>query len=161
MSWKINGWQSKFESNLDLGHQFVSFMESFRVILFGISGASIIFWVCVIALWHTYMFPRIFAEDNLTQKLQMTSERTKLKPNNNPDFISKGVSLRPFIKGSSFIDRGKYSRRSFVVADFSPIEKGYRTNGLYTGIILSIGVSSFLMICYAFRNILSLKGISL
>ena len=136
-------------------------METFRVILFGISGASIIFWVCVIALWHTYMFPRIFAEDNLTQKLQVTSERTELKPNNNQDFISKGVSLRPFIKGSSFIDRGKYSRRSFVVADFSQIEKGYRTNELYTGILLSIGVSSFLMICYAFRNILSLTGISL
>ena len=136
-------------------------METFRVILFGISGASIIFWVCVIALWHTYMFPRIFAEDNLTQKLQMTSERTELKPNNNQDFISKGGSLRPFIKGSSMIDRGKYSRRSIVVADFSPIEKGYRTNELYTGILLSIGVSSFLMICYAFRNILALTGISL
>ena len=136
-------------------------METFRVILFGISGASIIFWVCVIALWHTYMFPRIFAEDNLTQKLQMTSERTELKPNNNQDFISKGGSLRPFIKGSSLIDRGKYSTRSIVVADFSPIEKGYRTNKLYTGILLSIGVSSFLMICYAFRNILYLTGISL
>ena len=136
-------------------------METFKVILFGISGASMIFWVCVIALWHTYMFPRIFAEDNLTQKLQVTSERTELKPNNNQDFIIKGGSLRPFIKGSSLIDRGKYSRKSIVVADFSPIEKGYRTNKLYTGILLSIGVSSFLMICYAFRNILSLKGISL
>ena len=107
-------------------------METFRVILFGISGASIIFWVCVIALWHTYMFPRIFAEDNLTQKLQMTSESMELKPNNNQDFISEGGSLRPFIKGSSLIDRGKYSRKSIVVADFSPIEKRYRTNELYT-----------------------------
>ena len=136
-------------------------METFRVILFGISGASIIFWVCVIALWHTYMFPRIFAEDNLTQKLQMTSERTELKPNNNQDYFSKVGNIRQFIKGSSFIDRGKYSTRSIVVADFSPIEKGYRTNKLYTGILLSIGASSFLVICYAFRNILYLTGISL
>ena len=78
------------------------------------------------------MFPRIFAEDNLTQKLQMTSESMELKPNNNQDFISEGGSLRPFIKGSSLIDRGKYSRKSIVVADFSPIEKRYRTNELYT-----------------------------
>ncbi len=133
-------------------------METFRVILFGISGASIIFWVCVIALWHTYMFPRIFAEDNLTQKLQMTPEGKELKPSNNQDLIKTG-GLRPFLKGSSLIDRGKYSRRSFVVADFSPIEREYKTNGLYTGILLSIGASSFLMICYAFRNSLALTGI--
>ena len=38
-------------------------MDSFRFILFGISGVSLIFWVAVIALWHTYMFPTLFNED--------------------------------------------------------------------------------------------------
>ena len=152
MSWKINGWQSKFESNLDLGHQLVSSMESFRVILFGISGASIIFWVCVIALWHTYMFPRFFAKDNLTQKLQMTSESTELKPNSNQNFISKGGNLRPFIKGSSLIDRGKYSSSSFVIADFNPVESAYGVNRLYTSMLLSVGVMSFILITYGLHS---------
>ena len=38
-------------------------MENFRFLLFGISGVSVIFWVAVIALWHSYMFPRFFNED--------------------------------------------------------------------------------------------------
>ena len=38
-------------------------MEFFKYFLFGIAGLSIIFWVSVIALWHTYMFPRLFKED--------------------------------------------------------------------------------------------------
>ncbi len=38
-------------------------MENFRFLLFGIAGVSVIFWVAVIALWHTYMFPKFFNED--------------------------------------------------------------------------------------------------
>ena len=38
-------------------------METFRFLLFGFAGVSAVFWVAIIALWHTYMFPRFFNED--------------------------------------------------------------------------------------------------
>ena len=38
-------------------------METFRFLLFGFAGVSVVFWVAVIALWHAYMFPRFFNED--------------------------------------------------------------------------------------------------
>jgi len=38
-------------------------MENFRFLLFRIAGVSVIFWVAVITLWHTYMFPKFFNED--------------------------------------------------------------------------------------------------
>ena len=38
-------------------------METFRFLLFGIAGVSVVFWVAVITLWHTYMFPKFFNED--------------------------------------------------------------------------------------------------
>jgi len=38
-------------------------METFRFLLFGFAGISVVFWVAIIALWHAYMFPRFFNED--------------------------------------------------------------------------------------------------
>ena len=38
-------------------------METFRFLLFGFAGVSVVFWVAIIALWHAYMFPRFFNED--------------------------------------------------------------------------------------------------
>ena len=38
-------------------------METFRSLLFGFAGVSVVFWVSIIALWHAYMFPRFFNED--------------------------------------------------------------------------------------------------
>ena len=38
-------------------------MDTFRFLLFGLAGVSVVFWVAVIALWHTYMFPKFFNED--------------------------------------------------------------------------------------------------
>ena len=38
-------------------------METFRFLLFGFAGVTVIFWVAIIALWHSYMFPRFFNED--------------------------------------------------------------------------------------------------
>ena len=40
-------------------------METFRFLLFGFAGVSVVFWVAIIALWHTYMFPRFFNEDKV------------------------------------------------------------------------------------------------
>ena len=38
-------------------------MDTFRFLLFGFEGVSVVFWVAIIALWHAYMFPRFFNEE--------------------------------------------------------------------------------------------------
>ncbi len=128
-------------------------MEFFKFFLFGITGASVIFWVCVIALWHTYMFPRLFAEDNLS----LNNNNDYLQPNNSTikdsPFIQEG-DIWPLIKGVSLQNRFKYYRKSFVIADFSPLEDGYSTNRLYTAVLLSLGVASFLMVSYGLHSAL-------
>ena len=91
-------------------------MELFRYLLFGISGLSLIFWVCVIALWHSYMFPRLFKEDYKTQTNTLPMQS----------------SLNSLMKPSGLIDRQKYSNRSFVIADFNPVDSGYGVNRLFT-----------------------------
>ncbi len=69
------------------------------------------------------------------------------KANSDSSFIKEG-ELRPLIKGSTLSNRSKYSRRSLVVADFSVGENGYPNNKLYTFILMSLGVMSFLIIVY-------------
>ena len=38
-------------------------METFRFLLFGFAGVSVVFWVAIIAWWHASMLPRFFKED--------------------------------------------------------------------------------------------------
>ena len=119
-------------------------MELFKFFLFGITGLSTIFWVAVIALWHTYMFPRLFKEDQFEKNymnLEGKNYNFKLKPS--------GVS------GSK-----KYLRKSFVIADFNPIEANYAVNRLYTSMLLSVGVMTFLLITFGLHSGLS-KFVSL
>ena len=111
-------------------------MELFKYLLFGISGLSIIFWVAVIAIWHTYMFPRFFNEDYQNKNFPLGENSYS------------GYRLKP----SGLIDRGKYSLKSFVLADFSPLEPGYRVNRLYTTMLLSLGVMSFILISYGLHS---------
>ncbi len=109
-------------------------MEFFKYFLFGISGLSLIFWVCVIAIWHANMFPRLFREDKLKDfSSSYNFDRSKLKP-------------------SGLIDRSKYSMSSFVIADFTPLEPDYSVNRLYTSILLSLGVMSFILISYGLHS---------
>ena len=135
-------------------------MEAFRYLLFGVVGASVIFWVCVIALWHTYMFPRLFSEDSeniVMSGIQSTNpERNGV---NEALFMQVGA-LRPLIKGSTLIDRSKYSRKSLVIADFNPVETGYKTNRLYTLVLLSLSIMSFLIISYGLRSGFTAYGIA-
>ncbi len=111
-------------------------MEFFKYFLFGISGLSLIFWVAVIALWHTYMFPRLFKEDH------------EIKSNSNLDLSEAGLELKP----SGLINRSKYSNKSFVIADFNPVESNYGVNRLYTTMLLSLGVMSFILISYGLHS---------
>ncbi len=114
-------------------------MEFFKFILFGIAGLSMIFWVAVIALCHTYMFPRLFIEDQL-------------------DKIDTNIGLNNYsyeLNPSGLANRGKYSRKSLVIADFNPVESTYGVNRLYTSMLLSLGVISFLLITYGLHSGLS------
>ena len=117
-------------------------METFKFILFGLAGLSVIFWVSVIALWHTYMIPTLFEDD------------PQLDP-----ITSKQYSAAILSK-SGLIDRGKYSNKSFVIADFSPVESTYGVNRLYTSMLISLGVMSFTLFIYGLQSALSLYGLT-
>ena len=118
-------------------------MEFFKFFLFGIAGLSMIFWVCVIALWHTYMFPRFFKEDS----------------QNSSGFVGN-ASFDGVLKASGLVDRAKYSSQSFVIADFNPVEKGYGVNRLYTSMLLSLGVMSFVVITYGLHSGFKMYGMA-
>ena len=88
-------------------------MELFKTLLFGLTGASLIFWVCVIALWHTYMFRGLFREDSC-----------------NPSTYDKYNKLSfSYINKSGLADRGKYSNKSFVIADLHQLKMNIALTG--------------------------------
>ena len=99
-------------------------METFRFLLFGIAGVSVVFWVAVIALWHTYMFPKFFNEDKgltsvINQELNVSTEPI----------------LGSLVKSNNFKSRDKYSMKSLVVADFSS-SNNFSLNNLYTTVMI-------------------------
>ena len=124
-------------------------MELFKDLLFGISGLSMIFWVSVIAMWHVDMFPRIFRAKS--ENGFAPSPKLKLRNNAPLSLIEKG-SLRPSNMQSSLIDRSKYKRKSLLIADFSPIEDGYVVSRLYTLILISVGIVSFILLTYGLQS---------
>ncbi len=125
-------------------------METFKTLLFGISGVSLIFWVSVIAIWHVEMFPRFFKED-WTKNMAGPQGQISYSKASSGGLIEPG-SLRPQLKESSLLNRSKYSRKSIVVADFSPIEEGYGVNRLFISILLSLGVMSFILLTYGLHS---------
>ena len=125
-------------------------MEAFKTLLFGIAGLSVIFWAAVIGIWHVDMFPRFFKEDRSRDLSPSTPPGSNSLEGNS--FLGKG-ELRPSMQSSTgLISRQKYSRRSIVVADFSPLESGYGVNRLYTSILLALGIVSFVIITYGLHS---------
>ncbi len=108
-------------------------MDFFKEFLFGIVGSSIIFWVCVVALWHTYMFPRLFSEDYSSN---ISSPSANSSTNSSP----------------SLIDRGKYSRQFFVIADFNNSNDMAINNRLYIYLLFSLVFMSFLLLVYGLHS---------
>ena len=115
-------------------------MEFFKTLLFGIAGLSMIFWVAVIGLWHVDMFPRFFKED-----------RTR-KPNQAGAFNGSALDLDPTVDVIGLFNRNKYARKSIVVADFNPVDETYSVNRLYTSILFSMGIASFVLITYGLHS---------
>ena len=116
-------------------------METFRFLLFGFAGLSLIFWVAIIALWHTYMFPTFFDEDKafksvITQENSLTSEPI----------------LGNLVNSNNFINRQKYSMKNFVIADFSTIQNNFKLNKLYTSVMIGVSFSTFVFLTYGLSS---------
>ena len=138
----------------------------FKEILFGLAGVSMIAWAGVIGLWHTYMFPRFFKEDSsrINSSATANSEVQSASENNGPSkpwFLDdEGGSLTPqtALGAIGLTDRGKYSKKSFVVADFNPVEAGYGVNRLYTSVLIGLAISTFVIISFGLQSGFGMMG---
>ena len=140
----------------------------FKEILFGLAGVSMIAWAGVIGLWHTYMFPRFFREDssriNSTSSLTSGISEAQSASDNSPKkpwFLDdEGGTLTPqtAMGAIGLNDRGKYSKKSFVVADFNPVEAGYGVNRLYTSVLIGLAISSFVIISFGLQSGFGMMG---
>ena len=144
----------------------------FKEILFGLAGVSMIAWAGVIGLWHTYMFPRFFKEDSsrinnyspVTSSISNAQSAPEINGPNKPWFLDdEGGTLTPktAMGAIGLSDRGKYSKKSFVVADFNPIESGYGVNRLYTSVLIGLAISSFVLISFGLQSGFGMMGPSL
>ena len=141
----------------------------FKEILFGLAGVSMIAWAGVIGLWHTYMFPRFFKEDssrnNRNSPLTSSIPDSKSLENNSapkkPWFLDdEGGTLTPqtAMGAIGLNDRGKYSKKSFVVADFNPVESDYGVNRLYTSVLIGLAISTFVLITFGLQSGFGMMG---
>ena len=119
-------------------------MEFLKFFIFGIAGVSLVFWVAVIALWHVYMFPKIFKNDNVAQK----------SFNNDSSELQTQPILGSLINTDNLPeipDRKKYSMKSLVVADFGSLNN-LKLNSLYTIVSLSVVFATFTIITYGLHS---------
>ena len=137
----------------------------FKEILFGLAGVSMIAWAAVIGLWHTYMFPRFFKEDtnriNTAKSISSFQSTPEANSSKKPWFIDdEGGTLTPSsaLGAIGLSDRGKYSKKSFVVADFNPVESDYGVNRLYTSILIGLAISTFVIISFGLQSGFGMMG---
>ena len=140
-----------------------------KEILFGLAGVSMIAWAGLIGLWHTYMFPRFFKEDssriNSTSTFDSVTSEVQSAPlkngPNKPWFLNdEGDTLTPqtAMGAIGLSNRGKYSKKSFVVADFNPVEAGYGVNRLYTSVLIGLAISTFVIISFGLQSGFGMMG---
>ena len=116
-------------------------METFRFLLFGIAGLSVIFWVAIIALWHTYMFPTFFNEDKTFNSV-ITKENS---------FASEPI-LGNLVNSNNFTSREKYSMKNLVIADFSSTQNDFKLNRLYTTVMMGVSFATFIFLTYGLSS---------
>jgi len=116
-------------------------METFRFLLFGFAGVSVVFWVAIIALWHTYMFPRFFNEDKGLNSV--INQEIK---------VSTDPILGSLVNSNNFRNRDKYSMKSFVIADFSSASNNFKLNKLYTTVMIGVTFASFIFLTYGLSS---------
>ena len=115
-------------------------MDTFRFLLFGIAGVSVVFWAAVIALWHTYMFPKFFNEDKglnfvINEEINVSTEPI----------------LGNLVNSSNFKSRDKYSMKNLVVADFSNTND-FKLNKLYTTVMIGVTFATFIFLTYGLSS---------
>ena len=116
-------------------------MDTFRFLLFGIAGVSLIFWVAVIALWHTYMFPTFFNEDKGLNSLIDQEINASTEP-----------ILGNLVNSNNFKSRDKYSMKNLIVADFSSASNNFNLNKLYTTVMIGVTFASFIFLTYGLSS---------
>ena len=116
-------------------------METFKFLLFGFAGVSVVFWVAIIALWHTYMFPRFFNED----KGLNTVINKEIK-------VSTDPILGSLVNSNNFKNRDKYSMKNLVIADFSSASNNFKLNKLYTTVMIGVTFASFIFLTYGLSS---------
>jgi len=116
-------------------------METFRFLLFGIAGVSVIFWVSVIALWHTYMFPTFFKEDKDLDSFIVDDKPNTLEP-----------ILGDLVEINTLKSREKYSMKNLVIADFSSLKNDFKLNKLYTTVMIGVSFATFTFITYGLSS---------
>ena len=115
-------------------------METFRFLLFGFAGVSVVFWVAIIALWHAYMFPRFFNEDKVLNSV--INEEIK---------VPTDPILGSLVNSNNFRNRDKYSMKNLVVADFSS-SNNFTLNKLYTTVMIGVTFASFIFLTYGLSS---------
>ena len=116
-------------------------METFRFLLFGFAGVSVVFWVAIIALWHSYMFPRFFNEDEGLN----TVINKEIK-------VSTDPILGSLVNSNNFKNRDKYSMKNLVIADFSSANNNFKLNKLYTTVMIGVTFASFIFLTYGLSS---------
>ena len=116
-------------------------METFRFLLFGFAGVSVVFWVSIIGLWHAYMFPRFFNEDKGLNSF--INQETK---------VSTDPILGNLINSNNFRNRDKYSMKNLVIADFSSASNNFKLNKLYTTVMIGVTFASFIFLTYGLSS---------
>ena len=122
-------------------------METFRFLLFGIAGLSVIFWVAIIALWHTYMFPTFFNEDKTFNSV-ITRENS----------LASEPILGSLVNSNNFISREKYSMKNLVIADFSSTQNDFKLNRLYTTVMIGVSFATFIFLTYGLSSSITTIG---
>ena len=117
-------------------------MEFLKFLVFGIAGVSVIIWVALIALWHVYMFPRIFKQDNVPST-NLNSDELETQPILGSLLNNDNLPEIP--------DRKKYSMKSFVIADFGRLNN-LKLNPLYTSVSLGVVFATFTIITYGLHS---------
>ena len=118
-------------------------MDFLKFFIFGIAGVSLIIWVALIALWHVYMFPRIFRKDNLSENFNINSDELETQPILGSLINSDNLPEIP--------DRKKYSMKSLVVADFGRLNN-LKLDPLFTSVSLGVVFATFTIITYGLHS---------
>ena len=116
-------------------------MDTFKFLLFGVAGVTVVFWVAVIALWHAYMFPKFFNEDKGLNSVV-----------NNEINVSTEPILGNLVNSSNFQSRDKYSMKNLVVADFSSANNNFKLNKLYTTVMIGVTFATFIFLTYGLSS---------